>query len=95
MIFGSPFIFKSKTLNSLEAPWVPIALPLWTSTVVQSSCQLFCLSVVKPPNGRPCEDSICAHVVSPENNPLISYLVVWVIQVADILGIGQRKRRGV
>lgn len=55
VIFGSPFILKSKTLNSLEAPCVPIRLPLCTSMAVQSGCQIFCLSVVKPPNDRPCK----------------------------------------
>lgn len=94
VIGGSPLISKTKTLNSSEAPCVPTATPLRASTVLQSSCHLFCFSVVKPPNGRPCKDSLHAGLVFPENHPLISHLVVGVIQVADTLGTGQRKRCG-
>lgn len=68
--------------------------PHQISTVVQSGCQLFRLSVVKLPNDRHCKDYICIHLVSPENNPF-HILSRGVIPVADTLERGQGKRREV
>lgn len=55
MLLGSTFTFKSKTLNSSEAPYVPVRPPLWTTPRGATRLPAFSLLIEKHPNGRPCK----------------------------------------